>query len=338
MKQKRKSLRKDKRGFTGLEAAIVLTAFIVVAAVFSYVVLNAGFFTSEKAKAVVHTGVEQVTSSCALAGNVIGHGWQYSTTAGNQTLGSRELGACGSGGSNESQSGATLISPGNNTLYVVVQDVNWTCNTTAGYLNVSVTYKNATGTSNTTGWFDFTANGTQSTTLDINVTEVTYLNVTYNNVSNNGTGANILVLANGGTGGTYYPNGDNELDSTNLTVAKLYLTLTAGQHPIDMDRLTVAYTDRDTHVGELNYIADAGNVAKGDLPMQYWTYTTADTPGATDNNMLEPGEETIVLITLPNYGVTAGKPFTIELKPTVGAVVELTRNAPGQIDKTMTLY
>lgn len=74
MKQKRKSFRKDKRGFTGLEAAIVLTAFIVVAAVFAYVVLNAGFFTTEKAKQVVHTGVGMATSSCELCGDVIGRG------------------------------------------------------------------------------------------------------------------------------------------------------------------------------------------------------------------------------------------------------------------------
>ncbi|WP_421909142.1 archaellin/type IV pilin N-terminal domain-containing protein [Methanolacinia petrolearia] len=31
-------------GFTGLEAALVLVAFIVVATVFSYVILGAGFF------------------------------------------------------------------------------------------------------------------------------------------------------------------------------------------------------------------------------------------------------------------------------------------------------
>jgi len=70
----RKSLRKDKRGFTGLEAAIVLTAFVVVAAVFSYVVLNAGFFTTQKAKEVVHTGEEQATSSVQTAGDVIAYG------------------------------------------------------------------------------------------------------------------------------------------------------------------------------------------------------------------------------------------------------------------------
>ena len=76
MKDKR-SIRKDKRAFTGLEAAIVLTAFVVVAAVFSYVVLNAGFFTTQKSKEVIHTSVEQATSSAELSGNVIGHGWNY---------------------------------------------------------------------------------------------------------------------------------------------------------------------------------------------------------------------------------------------------------------------
>ena len=34
--------------FTGLEAAIVLIAFVVVSAVFAYVILGAGFFTTQK--------------------------------------------------------------------------------------------------------------------------------------------------------------------------------------------------------------------------------------------------------------------------------------------------
>ena len=71
MEQKRKSLLKDEKAFTGLEAAIVLTAFIVVAAVFSYMVLGAGFFSTEKAKEVVHTGVEQATSSMQFSGDII---------------------------------------------------------------------------------------------------------------------------------------------------------------------------------------------------------------------------------------------------------------------------
>ena len=66
--------------FTGLEAAIVLIAFVVVAAVFSYVVLGAGFFTSQTAQATVHTGVSQASSSMEVVGNVYGIG---TTTASN---------------------------------------------------------------------------------------------------------------------------------------------------------------------------------------------------------------------------------------------------------------
>ena len=59
-------------GFTGLEAAIVLIAFVVVAAVFSYVVLGAGFFTTQKSQEVVHTGVQQASSTLDIVGNVYG--------------------------------------------------------------------------------------------------------------------------------------------------------------------------------------------------------------------------------------------------------------------------
>jgi archaeal flagellin FlaB len=60
----------DDEGFTGLEAAIVLIAFVVVAAVFSYVVLGAGFFTTQKAQETVHTGVQQTTSAVEPSGPV----------------------------------------------------------------------------------------------------------------------------------------------------------------------------------------------------------------------------------------------------------------------------
>jgi archaeal flagellin FlaB len=58
--------------FTGLEAAIVLIAFVVVAAVFAYVVLGAGFFTTQKAQEAVYKSVEQSTSNFLLIGNVYG--------------------------------------------------------------------------------------------------------------------------------------------------------------------------------------------------------------------------------------------------------------------------
>ncbi len=65
---------KDENGFTGLEAAIVLVAFVVVAAVFSYVMLGAGFYTTQKSQEVVHTGVQQASSSVELSGDLIAKG------------------------------------------------------------------------------------------------------------------------------------------------------------------------------------------------------------------------------------------------------------------------
>ena len=62
---------KDKKGFTGLEAAIVLIAFVTVAAIFSYVMLGAGFFTAQKGKQSVDTGVKQASSALELDGQYI---------------------------------------------------------------------------------------------------------------------------------------------------------------------------------------------------------------------------------------------------------------------------
>jgi len=63
---------KQENAFTGLEAAIVLIAFVVVAAVFSYVVLGAGFFTTQKSQETVYKSVEQATSNLQMVGQIYG--------------------------------------------------------------------------------------------------------------------------------------------------------------------------------------------------------------------------------------------------------------------------
>src|SRR5512137_2027785 len=75
-----KSSKRNDEGFTGLEAAIVLIAFVVVAAVFSYVVLGAGFFTTQKAQETVYKGVEQSTANIQMIGNVYGLSANANTT------------------------------------------------------------------------------------------------------------------------------------------------------------------------------------------------------------------------------------------------------------------
>jgi flagellin FlaB len=58
--------------FSGLEAAIVLIAFVVVAAVFSYVMLGAGFFATQKAQEVTYSGMKQTTSNLIIDGMIYG--------------------------------------------------------------------------------------------------------------------------------------------------------------------------------------------------------------------------------------------------------------------------
>ena len=63
---------KRDNAFTGLEAAIVLIAFVVVAAVFSYVMLGAGFFATQKAQEVTYASIKQATSNVVFEGHVYG--------------------------------------------------------------------------------------------------------------------------------------------------------------------------------------------------------------------------------------------------------------------------
>lgn len=53
----------DDRAFTGLEAAIVFIAFIVVAAVFGYVVLGVGMTTSQKSQETMHAALGEAGSA-----------------------------------------------------------------------------------------------------------------------------------------------------------------------------------------------------------------------------------------------------------------------------------
>jgi flagellin FlaB len=66
----KKFLRHEK-GITGLETAIILIAFVVVAAVFAYTTLSAGLFSTQKSQEAVYSGLKEAQSTLELKGNVI---------------------------------------------------------------------------------------------------------------------------------------------------------------------------------------------------------------------------------------------------------------------------
>ena len=63
----------NQRGITGLETAIILIAFVVVASVFAYTVLTAGIYSSQKANESVNAAVDEVRSSITIGGNTIAY-------------------------------------------------------------------------------------------------------------------------------------------------------------------------------------------------------------------------------------------------------------------------
>jgi flagellin FlaB len=64
---------RTRRGVIGIEAAIVLIAFVIVAAALSFVVLNMGFSTTQKAKTTIGSGLETSSSVLSVSGSVTGH-------------------------------------------------------------------------------------------------------------------------------------------------------------------------------------------------------------------------------------------------------------------------
>jgi len=207
-----RSLFRHDDAFTGLEAAIVLIAFVVVAAVFSYVVLGAGFFTTQKSQEVVHTGVQQASSSMEIIGNVYG----IASTAGN------------------------------------LQYVKFTIGNTAG-----------------------------GTGLDVTKMVVAYLDETVRS-------ADVLYDSTDGTG--------------------------------LIDNLKAAANDM---TGAATKMGKWGIIEK---------------INANDNNILEPGEQFVIGVSVPTKSTKPYTPFTINLQPSVGAVFTLQKTVPAAINDVNILY
>ncbi|MBM04079.1 MAG: hypothetical protein CL766_04755 [Chloroflexi bacterium] len=66
-----KNFSRDNSGVTGLETAIILIAFVVVAAVFAFTVMTTGLFSTEKAKTTAQAALTEASSSFIIKGPVL---------------------------------------------------------------------------------------------------------------------------------------------------------------------------------------------------------------------------------------------------------------------------
>ena len=61
-----------RKGMTGLETAIILVAFVITAAAFSFMLLNMGFLTSQKTQTVISSSLEESTTCLQVVDAITG--------------------------------------------------------------------------------------------------------------------------------------------------------------------------------------------------------------------------------------------------------------------------
>lgn len=61
-----------RQGMTGLEKAIILVAFVIVATAFGFIILNMGFLTADKSQSVISSSMGGVSSALQADSGVVG--------------------------------------------------------------------------------------------------------------------------------------------------------------------------------------------------------------------------------------------------------------------------
>jgi len=81
-----KRFARNKKAISGLETAIVLIAFVIVASAFAYAVLNMGFLATQKSQQVVLGGLQAASSAIVVDGPVYGYSNQTGVDANMTTV------------------------------------------------------------------------------------------------------------------------------------------------------------------------------------------------------------------------------------------------------------
>ena len=349
----------EQRGITGLETAIILIAFVVVASVFAFTVLSTGIFSSERGKETVFAGLQEARGTIEPKGGMIANGLKADTLhLANATW--------------------TTVSPTSTTVTLNLTDkkegtgsadlVVLTAFTTglAAYMNVSSTdltdqtqislwIKSSTTT--VAGQIELVLDETTNCTgpeahidmpaLTANTWKLVTAAITQTDGSTAVTNANkdaiicigIEIETDLETDANVTINVDHVQAVGLITTLVVGVTNAVEGEPVDMtgpsdsDGDGVADSD-STHVMVISY-TDKNQLVR-DL---YWT---KEFLGKSDSDdLLETGERAEITIVLK--GLADATPlvkdleFSLEIKPAIGAVLVLQRSTPPVIDTVMNL-
>lgn len=370
-------IHRSERGITGLETAIIVVAFVVVASVFAYTVLSAGLFSSQKADETVHSGISQSQATSELRGSVLAYKGtansddcitKISFTVGNALLDGKAIDLTPP---YYIQDDGTLKSP-------VLDDCDdaWTAAgsststiDSADYREPPRSVKNTVGAA--TGANQIIASETFS---DTDLTIMNQIAVWAKSSAARTAGELQLRLYDGGTSGTLAATLNFPALSTN-TWKKCKITITdpsaAGMSSVDTVALytTTANTNSTTvHLDEVASVFTDGESVTlisyndSNIVIDETAWTVSFSGGYEDDGdyLLEDAEKAVITVWLQDYdGSTqtwsngtndldpfiddnanhlgANDLFSIQMMPSVGATLLMEKRIPAYLSPVMRL-
>lgn len=343
-----RALSDDQRGVTGLETAIILIAFVVVASVFAFTVLSTGIFSAERGKETIHAGLKGARSSLELKGSVLANGvtnqalsladtaWTSATTSVASTADTTDK--------KEGAASADLsIGAGFTTGLVAYVDLAEPLNLSAiDSISLWAKYGTTTASGDVELILDDTAGcGSSLENIDLPVlVSNTWKEITLAIADNSDmTAINCVGLNLVTDDGAQVLNVDEVVAQGQATSLILTLTNTLEGEAIDVkepsDSDANGLSDSDSKHSMILTYSDKNQVVR-DI---YWTNTFV---GNNDNDeLLESGEKVELSVTLSGlsgaYPLIGDTKFDIEIRPEDGGTVVIQRVAPDLIDLVMNL-
>jgi len=340
---------RGQRGVTGLETAIILIAFVVVASVFAFTVLSTGIFSAERGKETIHAGLRGARSSLELKGSVVAEGLINKTlsladtvwTATSTTVASTTLDTIDK--KEGTASADVLIDASFTTGLIAYKNLDTTVDISKiDSIQLWVKYTTTTASGDLELVVDDSAGcGSALENIDLPVlVGSTWKLVTLGITDNSDmTAIKCVGLNLTADDGLQTANLDEVVAQGQATTLLITLTNTLEGEPIDLkepgDSDANGLSDSDsTHSLILTY-SDKNQVVRD----VYWTQTFVGQNDSDD--LLEAGEKVELNVRLTglssSFPVLGDTRFDLEIRPESGGTVVIERTMPDIIDAVMNL-
>jgi flagellin FlaB len=346
----------DQQGVTGLETAIILIAFVVVASVFAFTVLSSGIFSAERGKETVFSSLREARGSAAIKGSVVANGLTRDTLSLANSAWTGETNVTATADATDKKEGTAsadlLVATAFTTGLAASEDISSTDLT--GQTQVQFWVKSSTTT--VAGQIELVLDetagcGSPEAQMDMPaLTAGTWTDVTLaisdsagNAVSDtNKDGVQcvgIEIEVDLSTLQNETVNLDRVLASGMIESLDVIVTNSLEGEPIGIVEPSDADDDSVADSDSLNTFVISYTDKEQVIRDLYWTGRFVGTNDSDE--LLEPGESYALTIQLAaladNTPLIVDTDFTLELNGEFGAVMIVTRRTPSVIDTVMNL-